>query len=178
MERGKKGWKCFSCLGQSLPGDRYLRFPSMKYSVSASHSSCEWQRPALRGTSVSGVQAQVSLYASPVLGRLCYCVFALCSALSPCCVSSGPPWCLSSPMSTSLPATIALAQKVKILPLRSIPGTWTRVLLFGFTLQNAMCLSGENPPDCGNQMPCAEEPDPPGCPEGRGWGCICQRNWG
>ena len=52
MERGKKGWKCFSCLGQSFPEDRYLRFPSMKYSVSASHSSCEWQRPALRGTSL------------------------------------------------------------------------------------------------------------------------------
>lgn len=52
MERGKKRWKCFSCLGQSLPGDQYLRFPSMKYSVSASRSSCEWQRLALRGTSL------------------------------------------------------------------------------------------------------------------------------
>ncbi|KAM7235493.1 hypothetical protein CapIbe_012679 [Capra ibex] len=69
-------------------------------------------------------------------------------------------------MSASLPATIALARKVKILPLRSIPGTWTFVLLFGSALQNSVCLSGENPPDCGDQMPCAEEPDPPGCPEG------------
>ncbi|XDA84108.1 hypothetical protein R6Z07M_013916 [Ovis aries] len=70
-------------------------------------------------------------------------------------------------MSASLPTTIALAQKVKILPLRSIPGTWTFVLLFGSALQNSVCLSGENPPDCGDQMPCAEEPDPPGCPEGK-----------
>ncbi|KAG5199423.1 hypothetical protein JEQ12_005902 [Ovis aries] len=84
-------------------------------------------------------------------------------------ISRGLPWCLSSPtsMSASLPTTIALAQKVKILPLRSIPGTWTFVLLFGSALQNSVCLSGENPPDCGDQMPCAEEPDPPGCPEGK-----------
>lgn len=81
-------------------------------------------------------------------------------------------------MSASLRATIALAQKVKILPLRSTPGTWTCVLLFGAALQNSMCLSGENPPDCGDQMPCAEEPDPPGCPEGRGWGCICAKGVG
>lgn len=82
--------------------------------------------------------------------------------------------CLSSStsMSSSLPDTVTPAQKVKILPFRSNPGTWARVPLFCFALQSAMCLSRENTQDCGDQMPCAEEPDGPGCPEGRGWGCI------
>ena len=47
-ERGKRGWQYLSCLGQNLPEDLYLRFHFMKYSVSASHSSCEWQRLAFR----------------------------------------------------------------------------------------------------------------------------------
>ena len=57
----KKRVEIFQCLGQSLPEDRYLRFPFMKYSVSASPSSCEWQRrPSGALLSASPVQAGLS----------------------------------------------------------------------------------------------------------------------
>lgn len=75
-------------------------------------------------------------------------------------------------MSASLPATIRPAHKVKGLLFGSTPGAWACVPLFCFALQSATCLSKENPRDCGDQMPCAEVPDRPGCPEGKGWGCM------
>lgn len=76
MERRKREWKYFSCLGQSLPDDRYLRFPFMKYSVSASHSFCEWQRLALRSTSlclpgpVPGLSTPLLSWGGSVTGSL------------------------------------------------------------------------------------------------------------
>ena len=180
MERGKRGWQYLSCLGQNLPEDLYLRFHFMKYSVSASHSSCEWQRLAFR---------DISFYV-PILGpglsvhppSWCYSVtvslpFAPLS-LHLCPQSSFSVSVLPHLMSSSLPDTVAPAQKVKILPFRSTPGTWACVLLFCFALQSAMCLSRENTQDCGDRTPCAEEPDGPGCPEGRGWGCIWARGVG
>ena len=151
-------------------------FIFMKYSVSAPWSFCGWQRLSFL-VFLSACRSLCPHLSLPLLSPS-HPLWGLLSLSLP----FAPPSPFASPevflgghplptcMWASLTATVTPAREVRVLSFRGIPGPWACLVLFCFALQSTVCLGRESLRDCGNQTSCAEEPHPPGCPEGRAWG--------